>query len=79
MAVTDKEKASIKEEVYSDERAFRDALSNALKHDDIQKGVLHAWFKSATIRIIMMITVALSPIFVYAHPLILPFVQKALS
>ena len=65
MAVTDREKASIKKEVYGDEEAFRDALLNALKHDDVQKGVLHAWFKSATIRVVIFIIMVVSSILVH--------------
>ena len=47
MAVSDKEKTNIKESVYADEKAYRDALKNALKHQDVQKAVFHSWFKGA--------------------------------
>ena len=42
MAVSDEEKRSIRADVYSDEKGYRGAFLNCVKHDDVQAGLFRA-------------------------------------
>ena len=45
MAVSDKDKATIKDTIYGDEKSFRGAFLNCIKHDDVQKGLFKSTAK----------------------------------
>ena len=47
MAVTDREKETIKASVFADFDGFKKSLLECLKHDDVQKSVFSAMLKGA--------------------------------